>query len=147
MILSSALALYAGGPGSGCNPAAGKCGRQGLQRLFSRVVKNHAKALKSGYIQKKSMIPIAKIKGAVFAHDSLEDVTKAKVSRYAEAMLKGKAFSPILVVKRGGIYRMEDGHHRLAALKKSFPKERGIPSYVFTPKGYRAFLDGDWDFE
>ncbi|MDE2439173.1 MAG: hypothetical protein KGN01_07340 [Patescibacteria group bacterium] len=27
MNLQTTLELYAGGPGSGCNPAAGKCGR------------------------------------------------------------------------------------------------------------------------
>lgn len=38
MNLSSALLIYSGGPGSGCNPAVGKCGRKGTGKSNSEEV-------------------------------------------------------------------------------------------------------------
>lgn len=47
MILALAISLYAGGPGSGCNPVVGKCGR--TQVLFhGTTVENAKRILNSG---------------------------------------------------------------------------------------------------
>jgi hypothetical protein len=143
MDLSCSIEFYAGGPGSGCNPAAGKCGRD---KVFTQgPTGDWAKDYRAGNIEHR-MVPVnslrgfPKVGGEWMTRQGLQEVNPKTVTRRANEMTKGKKFSPPVVLQRGDRHHVLDGMHRAAAFRKAFPGEKNIHVLVVTDKGRSKIL-------
>lgn len=119
MNLQTTLSIFAGGAGSGCNPAAGKCGRpernwktdqQAVVRLPHKQV---TKDVNDGY-QVRVKVHVNQIRTR-----ENTGMDKKVVAKYAQKMKEGARF-PVPtgeLSQNGKSIKLFDGHHRLAAWK------------------------------